>query len=336
MAEVPQHRDKRQKMLPGVTGIMLDETMHKKALDLLKTISKRTQAQVFLAPVDWKALNLPEYPKVIKHPMDLGTIQSNLQERKYATLEEFANDIRLVWKNALIFNTPESVYFKNAKKLCEDTEKKLGELEAEGFHTLPALEMPVRCELILAEIMNHPMSEWFLHPVDVEGLGLHDYHKEVSTPMDLTTVQRQLKADQYTNIEQFTKDVKLTFENCIKYNGPGSMFGIVAALVNAVFDRKCALYLNGQVHPQRAGQPVPDRDGWPTFQQKKKFYDACTKLGLTELNTIVKMVNKQCSHALQQHGDKEVELDVDNLDMDTFNKVFKYAKSCTSKAEPGA
>lgn len=25
--------------------------------------------------VDWKGLNLPDYPEIIKHPMDLGTIQ---------------------------------------------------------------------------------------------------------------------------------------------------------------------------------------------------------------------------------------------------------------------
>lgn len=333
MAEL-MHRDKRQKLH---SGILLDDTMHKKADAVLKNISKRQQAQVFLTPVDWKTLNLPDYPKLIKQPMDLGTIQSNLLERKYQTLEEFANDIRLVWKNALLFNAPDSLYFKNAKKLCEEAEKKLGELEAEGYHTLPHLEMPVRCELVLSEIMNHPMSEWFLEPVDVEGLKLHDYHRVIETPMDLATVQRQLKADRYTTIEAFARDVKLCFDNCIKYNGAGSMFGIVAALVNIVFDRKCGLYLfNGMQHPQRTGQPVPDRDGWPTFQQKKRFYDTCTKLSLVELNHIVKMVNKQCSTALQHNGDKEVELDVDNLDMDTFNKVLKYAKSCTQKAEPGA
>lgn len=29
----------------------------------------------FLEPVDYKAWNLPDYPLVVKHPMDLGTIQ---------------------------------------------------------------------------------------------------------------------------------------------------------------------------------------------------------------------------------------------------------------------
>jgi hypothetical protein len=30
--------------------------------------------EVFRVPVDWKKLNLPRYPDLIKNPMDLGTI----------------------------------------------------------------------------------------------------------------------------------------------------------------------------------------------------------------------------------------------------------------------
>ena len=203
--------------------------------------------------------------------------------------------------------------------------------------TLPPLEPPVRCELVLSEIMRHPMCEFFLHPVDVDGLGLSDYRTVVERPMDLSTVQRELKADRYQTVEAFAADVKLTFDNCIKYNGANSMFGVVAGLVSQVFERKVGLYLTvGAAHPPRSGQPVPDREGWPSFSQKKKFYDACTKLSLIDLNNIVKVVHKSCALALKHNGDKEVELDVDNLDMDTFNKVFKFAKGQILKAEPAS
>ena len=39
-------------------------------------------ATPFLEPVDWKAQNLPIYPKVIKDPMDLGTIGKMLKRGK--------------------------------------------------------------------------------------------------------------------------------------------------------------------------------------------------------------------------------------------------------------
>lgn len=31
--------------------------------------------EVFRLPVDWKALSIPDYPKIIQYPMDLTTIK---------------------------------------------------------------------------------------------------------------------------------------------------------------------------------------------------------------------------------------------------------------------
>ena len=53
---------------------------------------------------------------------------------------------------------------------------------------------------------------------------------------------------------------------------------------------------------------MPDRPGWPTFQQKKKFYDICTRLTLADLNQMVSLVQRGCQTAVQQCGDKEVEV----------------------------
>ena len=61
---------------------------------------KNPAAGAFLVPVDWKALKLPTYPKIVKHPMDLGTVQSKLEASRYATVEAFVADVELVWKNA--------------------------------------------------------------------------------------------------------------------------------------------------------------------------------------------------------------------------------------------
>lgn len=58
----------------------------------------------FVAPVDPVALNIPNYFKVVKEPMDLGTIQSKLTNNQYENGDEFERDIRLVFKNCYIFN----------------------------------------------------------------------------------------------------------------------------------------------------------------------------------------------------------------------------------------
>eukprot|EP00466_Bigelowiella_natans_P002452 jgi/Bigna1/91488/estExt_fgenesh1_pg.C_1020056 len=69
-------------------------------LDILKNLQSRQEAGPFLEPVDWKRFDLPNYPLIIKRPMDLGTIERRIFDSFYATSDEFAEDVRLVWANA--------------------------------------------------------------------------------------------------------------------------------------------------------------------------------------------------------------------------------------------
>lgn len=49
------------------------------------------------------------YFDVIKHPMDLGTMESNLVQGQYRTMESFEADMRLIFKNCRTFNHPGTV-----------------------------------------------------------------------------------------------------------------------------------------------------------------------------------------------------------------------------------
>ena len=75
-------------------------------LELLEELTNHQDADAFLIPVDWKALKLPDYPIIIKRPMDLGTIRLNIKNGEYDDANNFAKDVRLVWKNAKLYNTP--------------------------------------------------------------------------------------------------------------------------------------------------------------------------------------------------------------------------------------
>ena len=61
-------------------------------------------------------------------------------------------------------------------------------------------------------------------------------------------------------------------------------------------------------------RPLPDRPGWPTFQQKKKLYDLCMRLTLAELNQMVSLVQRGCQAAVQQCGDKVVVAPIRSLE----------------------
>mmetsp|Transcript_36440 Transcript_36440/g.60366 ORF Transcript_36440/g.60366 Transcript_36440/m.60366 type:complete len:334 (+) Transcript_36440:92-1093(+) len=320
------HRDKRVK--PGYVLNPFDEPLLRKCDGFMKTILKRNQAVHFAKPVDWKKMGLHDYPKLIKQPMDLSTVSDRLARNFYVRLEDWANDMRLVWKNAFIFNAPDSMYFKAAKVLSDLFEKKLEEFEREAESVnQPQLDTMERCNLVLADMSRNPLAEWFREPVDHVSLGLTDYTKVVSQPMDLGTVQKKLERGQYLSPDDFAGDVRLVWQNAITYNSASSMFGVVASILAQTFDRRFALITrSASLDP---GRPIPDRPGWPTFQQKKKFYDLCTKLTLADLNQMVGLVQRTCPGGVQQCGQKEVEVDVDELDMDTFNKVMQWVSSKT-------
>ena len=63
----------------------------------------------FYTPVDPVALNIPHYHKVIKRPMDLGTIDNKLKQGEYENAREFEADVRLVFANCYRFNPPSDI-----------------------------------------------------------------------------------------------------------------------------------------------------------------------------------------------------------------------------------
>jgi hypothetical protein len=47
---------------------------------------------------------IPDYFLIVKHPMDLGTVQDKLKRNLYPTPDEFAADMRLVFSNCRLYN----------------------------------------------------------------------------------------------------------------------------------------------------------------------------------------------------------------------------------------
>eukprot|EP01090_Pellita_catalonica_P013379 TRINITY_DN314_c0_g2_i1.p1 TRINITY_DN314_c0_g2~~TRINITY_DN314_c0_g2_i1.p1 ORF type:complete len:466 (+),score=102.87 TRINITY_DN314_c0_g2_i1:207-1604(+) len=78
----------------------------------------------FNQPVDANLLGIPDYHTIIKHPMDLGTINTKLSNGEYVDELDFATDVRLVWKNALLYNQPKSDIAGMTRTLMELFEKK--------------------------------------------------------------------------------------------------------------------------------------------------------------------------------------------------------------------
>ncbi|XP_066572132.1 bromodomain-containing protein 9 isoform X9 [Amia ocellicauda] len=59
----------------------------------------------------------PGYSMIIKHPMDFSTMKYKITTNDYKTVTEFKADFKLMCDNAMVYNRPETVYYKAAKKL---------------------------------------------------------------------------------------------------------------------------------------------------------------------------------------------------------------------------
>uniref|UniRef100_A0A4W3I919 Bromo domain-containing protein n=1 Tax=Callorhinchus milii TaxID=7868 RepID=A0A4W3I919_CALMI len=71
---------------------------------LLKTIWKHQFAWPFQQPVDAAKLNLPDYYKIIKSPMDMGTIKKRLETNYYLNAQECIQDFNTMFTNCYIYN----------------------------------------------------------------------------------------------------------------------------------------------------------------------------------------------------------------------------------------
>ncbi|SPQ27061.1 a04dac56-5bda-4be4-929c-70af1097aa6f [Thermothielavioides terrestris] len=83
-----------------------------------KDLSKHYEFNApFLQPVDPVALNIPQYHKVIKKPMDLGTMANKLASGEYTSSKEFEKDFDLIIKNCRTFNGEDHIVYNQALKL---------------------------------------------------------------------------------------------------------------------------------------------------------------------------------------------------------------------------
>ena len=262
----------------------MDEQLTERCTVVIRELMKLKAATLFLEPVDWKKDDLPDYPKWVKEPMDLGTVQKLLASSHYDRLESFANDVRRVWKAAFLFNPhTNSVPFKQAKTMFDAFEKKFEELERSCLVGERLIDTMDACHLLSADLLRNPLSEWFLEPVPIEE-GTEDYAQVICEPKDLLSIHRKLSRRHYTSPDDFARDVRLVWQNAITYNSLGMYIGQIAALLGQIFDRRLAQLV-------RLGSPtvsvqITQRHGYPVAAQRRSLFNACQRLKLEQVRRL--------------------------------------------------
>ncbi|KAJ7541289.1 hypothetical protein O6H91_10G052700 [Diphasiastrum complanatum] len=94
---------------------------------ILDNLQTKDTYGVFSEPVD--ETEVPDYYNVIKEPMDFGTIRDKLSKGTYVSLELFKKDVFLICSNAMHYNGPKTIYFKQARSIQNAARKTINVLE---------------------------------------------------------------------------------------------------------------------------------------------------------------------------------------------------------------
>ncbi|KAH6900492.1 Bromodomain-containing protein [Thelonectria olida] len=79
---------------------------------------------------------------------------------------------------------------------------------------------------LLTDLQNHNSAWPFRVPVNRDEVT--DYYDVIKEPMDLSTMETKLEADQYITPDDFVRDAMLIFDNCRKYNNKNTPYAKLA------------------------------------------------------------------------------------------------------------
>ncbi|CAB9497972.1 CHD3-type chromatin-remodeling factor CHR7 [Seminavis robusta] len=88
---------------------------------VLNKIKADSFADIFLSPVELD--DFPDYEETIDQPMDLGTVETKLNNKKYQAPEQFARDVRKIWNNCKIYNQHGSAIWHVADYMSKQFER---------------------------------------------------------------------------------------------------------------------------------------------------------------------------------------------------------------------
>ncbi|XP_049837847.1 protein polybromo-1 isoform X3 [Schistocerca gregaria] len=281
---------------------------------LYETIKNNTNNQGhLLSEPFWKLPSrryYPDYYKEIKNPISLSQIRKKLQRGEYGTVSEVAGDMNIMFENAKKYNRADSRLYKDAAKLQKIMQAKVQELlefdqdsESEddsddrsarrkstrkSASTTPKPtklreDMPLKKRLhalfkCLIDYVHEDGRQPVLMFMEKPSKKLYpDYFQVIAEPIDMLTIEANIKNEKYNSEEEIIADFKLMFNNCRQYNEEGSMIYEDANKLEEVLMEKVkelgALQESVKKTP-RVTKPRKVSNATALSQKLRMFYDA--------------------------------------------------------------
>ncbi|KAH9261540.1 hypothetical protein BASA81_000196 [Batrachochytrium salamandrivorans] len=231
----------------------------------------------------------------------------------------------------------------------------------------------VQMQAILSNLMGLKVADAFLEPVDWKNWGLLDYPQIVKKPMDLGTMETKLKALKYESFDQFRADLDLVVDNCLLFNEKSSEVYKQAVSLRKHMSKEIAKLgdskpvvstntgsrkglPNTPANNHNASVPsppststtqktpvpttaTPKAPAMPTIKapgvdDKDRFCRQLFALNAIELGKVMELMDDLCPTAIEAVGGDEVDLNVDNIDGNTFKRIDLLVREMQKKAKP--
>ncbi|KAF2090291.1 Bromodomain-containing protein [Saccharata proteae CBS 121410] len=251
----------------------------------------------FYSPVDPVALNIPQYLKIIKKPMDLGTIQSRLKNGEYSSAKDVKSDIELMLHNCYKFN-PETDDVHRMGKQVDAVYRKLWQEKQKWLDDhLPVSE-------------NHSPATSDLEEDESEE---EDDEEEIR--------QRQEQIAQ--QIMALTQE-QLALQK--KRNSPAGVKKKSAKTAKTAGKTKKVISKPAPPAKKKKQRAI-------TFEEKRLISETIGSLAEREMARAVQIIRNGVPE-LQAVNDDELELDIDAIPNDVLHDLLKYIRTIAPSAMP--
>ncbi|XP_032382446.1 bromodomain testis-specific protein isoform X2 [Etheostoma spectabile] len=327
-----------RKDLPSFEGkkVRLSEQLRYCSDILKEMLSKRHYgyAWPFYTPVDAVALGLHDYHDIIKQPMDLSTIRTKMDQRKYAIAKEFAADVRLMFSNCYKYNPPSHEVVYMARKLQEVFEARYLKVpqEAESF-SLPNRQDDEGKGHRVASVSTSASSESessseaqsSSEEVTMQLANIEERLKAVSDQLKRLTHEPPMKPKKKDKLKKEKrakeKDIARLKQKSLQYK---SIVEKMANCKSSLHDNRRDIY----------GVPLKCKDEVPskpmTYQEKKQLKLDINKLPGDKLGKLVNIIHARES-CLRDSTLEEIEVDFEMLKSSTLRALQRFVAACLSK-----
>uniref|UniRef100_A0A667YBF2 Protein polybromo-1 n=1 Tax=Myripristis murdjan TaxID=586833 RepID=A0A667YBF2_9TELE len=185
----------------------------------------------------------PDYYQQIKQPIALQQIREKMKNGEYESVEQMDADLTLMFENAKRYNMPNSGIYKRAIRLQQILQLKKREIlrrdDEDGDSILSSDAGSTKRKSHKKNVKKNRMKSLYAAVTEAREAGTNrrlcdlfmvkpskkdypDYYNIILEPMDLKTIEHNIRSERYTTEEALMDDMKLMFRNARHYNEEGS------------------------------------------------------------------------------------------------------------------